>query len=183
MYRVYVVKDIVRVPPEKFKEPLEKAALEVLKQRYENLIDPNLGMIVLVYDVKVNEEGHVVLGDGATYHETTFKMLTFVPVINEVVEGPITGIKSYGAFINLGPVDGLIHVSQILDERVTYSDVMHALVGEQSKRFVKEGDIVRARITSISLSSPRGARISLTMRQPYLGKLEWIEELRMREGK
>ncbi len=37
---------------------------------------------------------------------------------------------------------------------------------------------MRARIVALSLNerSPRESKIGLTMRQPGLGKLEWIEE-------
>jgi len=48
------------------------------------------------------------------------------------------------------------------------------------------GDKVRTRIVAVSLNerAPRESKIGLTMRQPSLGKLEWIEEDRARsEGR
>jgi len=52
------------------------------------------------------------------------------------------------------------------------------LVGKEKKQSLTEGDSVRCRIVAISLSErePRDSKIGLTMRQPYLGKLDWIEE-------
>ena len=38
------------------------------------------------------------------------------------------------------------------------------------------GDLVRARIVAVSLKSLQTAKIGLTMRQPGLGKLEWLKE-------
>ena len=54
------------------------------------------------------------------------------------------------------------------------------LLGKDTKRDLKVGDTVRARIVALSLNerSPRESKIGLTMRQPGLGKLEWIEEER-----
>src|SRR5437773_575640 len=48
------------------------------------------------------------------------------------------------------------------------------------------GDKVRTRIVAVSLNerAPRESKIGLTMRQPALGKLDWIEEDRARaEGR
>ena len=52
------------------------------------------------------------------------------------------------------------------------------LVGKESKRELRVGDKVRARVVTISLNeiSPRESKIGLTMRQPGLGKHEWIVE-------
>ncbi|MCX8176159.1 MAG: DNA-directed RNA polymerase, partial [Candidatus Bathyarchaeota archaeon] len=39
------------------------------------------------------------------------------------------------------------------------------------------GDKVRVRITAVSMGKGgSGGKIGVTMRQPFLGKLEWIEE-------
>ena len=52
------------------------------------------------------------------------------------------------------------------------------LVGKETKRELRLEDHVRSRIVTISLNevSPRESKIGLTMRQPGLGKLEWIAE-------
>ena len=52
------------------------------------------------------------------------------------------------------------------------------LIGKETKRELRVGDKVRARVVTISLNevSPRESKIGLTMRQPGLGKHEWIEE-------
>ncbi|MCI4346514.1 MAG: hypothetical protein L3K07_07170, partial [Thermoplasmata archaeon] len=66
----------------------------------------------------------------------------------------------------------------IMDDRVNIDEHNQRLVGVETKRDLKVGYKVRARIVSLSLSeiSPRDSRIGLTMRQPGLGRLEWIVE-------
>ncbi|HIH14099.1 MAG TPA: DNA-directed RNA polymerase, partial [Nanoarchaeota archaeon] len=58
-----------------------------------------------------------------------------------------------------------------------------ALQGKQSGKVLKVGDKVRARIIAISFKDPKGPKLGLTMRQPYLGKQEWIDELITGEAK
>ncbi len=48
-------------------------------------------------------------------------------------------------------------------------------MGEKTRRILKIGDQVRARIISVSVSGA-ALKVGLTMRQPFLGKLEWIKE-------
>jgi DNA-directed RNA polymerase subunit E' len=80
--------------------------------------------------------------------------------------------------VRFGPLDGLLHVSQIMDDRVNIDEHNQRLVGVDTKKDLKVGYKVRSRVVSLSLSeiSPRDSRIGLTMRQPGLGRLEWIVE-------
>ena len=75
-------------------------------------------------------------------------------------------------------MDGLLHVSQVLDDRVDIDAENQRLIGKDTGRTLNIGDIVRARIVSIDLNekNPQDSKIGLTMRQPGLGRLEWIEE-------
>src|SRR5659263_443697 len=77
-------------------------------------------------------------------------------------------------------LDGLVHVSQLTDEFVTYDEKNSRLITKESGRSVTEGDHIRARIIAVSLNErePRDSKIGLTMRQHALGKLEWLEEAR-----
>jgi DNA-directed RNA polymerase subunit E' len=63
-----------------------------------------------------------------------------------------------------------------MDDRVNIDEHNQRLVGVETKRDLKVGYKVRARVVSLSLSeiSPRDSRIGLTMRQPGLGRLEWV---------
>jgi len=171
------LEDSIRIPPDKFGEPLEEVAREQLKLKYEGIIDEELGYIIAVIDIKVSPVGKIIPGDGATYHKATFSLLTFYPKIHEVVEGEVVEIADFGAFLRVGPVDALIHVSQIMDDFISYDDRQGVLMGKETKRKVTVGSRMRVRTTAVSLG--RGSsfgKIGVTARQPFLGALEWIEE-------
>lgn len=178
MYKLTKIKDTVRVPPEKFDEPREKAILDILRKNYEGVSDEDIGVILSITDVEDYKVGKVIMGDGASYHETTFNALVYKPELHEVVLGEVVEIVRFGAFVRLGPMDGLVHVSQVTDDYISYDKRKGALTGKETSRKLKEGDKVRARIVSIGMGPGERAKIGLTMRQPGLGKLEWIEEER-----
>ncbi|BAB65360.1 MULTISPECIES: DNA-directed RNA polymerase [Sulfolobaceae] len=176
MFKLIKAKGIIRIPPEYFGQPLDEIALQILRQEYQEKMIKDLGLVLAVLDAKVSEEGYIIFGDGATYHEVSFEMLAFVPIIQEVVEGEVNQVDNYGVYVNIGPVDGLAHISQITDDNLKFDQNRGILIGERSKKIIQKGDRVRARIISVSTSGGRMPRIALTMKQPYLGKIEWISQ-------
>ena len=178
MYVVYRVRDVIRIPPSLFSLPLEEAARRVLVSRYVGYVDPELGVIVAVYNIKVSEHGRILPGDGATYHESEFDVLAFKPIVGEVVEGRVETVQEFGIFVNLGPVDGFIHRTQITDEELQFDAQRRAFIGVKTRRVIEKGNTVRARIVAVSVPREVGQkpRIQLTMRQPLLGRLEWVRE-------
>jgi DNA-directed RNA polymerase subunit E' len=182
VYKILTVEDTVRVPPSRFSEPLNDVIMDILRKTYVGLTDKDIGTILAITELKQVGVGRVIMGDGASYHDVTFDALVYKPELNEVVLGEVVEIVEFGAFIRLGPIDGLAHVSQVMDDFVGYDKKKGTLYGKESKRSLKEGDKVRARIVSVSLRrGAKGGKIGLTMRQAGLGKLEWIEEARKGE--
>jgi DNA-directed RNA polymerase subunit E' len=178
LFRLLTVEDIIRIPPTSFGNPIEKAAADQVKLKYENIVDEQLGYAVLVVDVKVDPVGKILPGDGSTYHRVTFKLLSFYPEMHEVVEGEVVEVTDFGAFVRIGPEDALLHVSQIMDDYISYDEKHGVLVGKESQRKIAKGEFVRGRI--IAVSYPRGGsggKIGITMRQPFLGKIEWIDQV------
>ncbi|MGA2785850.1 MAG: RPB7/RPC8 family DNA-directed RNA polymerase subunit, partial [Candidatus Bathyarchaeia archaeon] len=92
MFRLVTVEDIVKIPPKSFGHPIDKAAKEQIKLKYENVVDEELGYVILVVDVNVDPVGKILPGDGATYHKVNFKLLTFYPEMHEVVEGEVVEV-------------------------------------------------------------------------------------------
>jgi len=176
VYRLYRVRDIIRIPPSEFDKPLEEAAYNVLRRQYEGVISSKVGVIVAILDLKINPEGTILMGDGAVYFEVEYTILAFNPFQKEVVEGEVVTIIPQGLFVNLGAQDGFIHLSQISDEKVEYDPTRPGFVLKDSKRIVEKGDVVRARIYTLAASSDKGFRIHLTMRQPYMGKVDWYKK-------
>ncbi len=178
MFELVKIEDTVRVPPERFDEDKEKVVLDILKDSYEGLFDKDLGVILAIIDVEDVGTGKVVMGEASSFHETVFKALVYKPLLHEITPGEVVEIVGFGAFIRLGAMDGLAHVSQITDDYISHDSKKNALIGKETNRKLREGDRVKSRIVSISMSKGERGKIGLTMRQPGLGKLEWIEEER-----
>jgi DNA-directed RNA polymerase subunit E' len=178
MYRLLKVKDVVRIPPKMFTMDPKEAAKIVLRKSYEGIYDRDEGVILSIIDVEEIGQGVIVPGDGATYHEAVFTVLVWKPEYHEVVEGEVVDVAPYGAFIRIGPMDGLVHISQLMDDYVVFDEKNRQFVGKETRRILKLGDEVRARIIAVSVKSRviRENKIGLTMRQPGLGKRDWIEK-------
>ena len=177
MFQIIEVEDVVRVEPLDFSETLNKMAEKVLKLKYESTLSPDFGYVILIIGVKADKVGKILPSDGATYHTVNFKLLTYLPKLQEVVEGEVVEITDFGAFIRIGPTDALLHLSQITDDYLN-SDVRQGLItAQQSNRVINVGTRMRVRVTALSLA--RGSsmgKIGVTCRQPFLGANDWIEE-------
>jgi len=176
MFKLVTLEDTIRIPPEKFGQPIESVGYEQLRMKYEGIVDEELGYVIAVIDIKVNPVGKIIPGDGATFHKVTFSLLTFYPIIHEIVEGEVVEIAEFGAFVRIGPIDALLHVSQLMDDFITYDEKQGVLMGKETKRTLTTGDPVRVRITAVSLGRGGSGKIGVTARQPFLGKFEWIEQ-------
>jgi len=175
MFKLITLEDTIRIPPEKFNQPIEAVTYEQLKSKYEGMVDEDLGYVIAVTDIQVNPVGKIIPGDGATYHRSIFSILTFFPRIQEIVEGEVVEIADFGAFVRVGPIDALLHVSQLLDDYISYDEKQGVLMGKETRRKLAAGDPVRVRITAVSLAKGGGSgKVGVTARQPFLGKLEWI---------
>ncbi len=185
MYKLLHMNDVVRIPPEKFGSPLEAVSAEVLRSTYEGVVMREFGAVLAVLNVSVSNVGKILPGDGAIYHKTSFDLLVYTPVIQEVVEGETVEVTDFGIFVRIGPMDGLVHVSQVMDDFIVYDEKRGALIGKETQRVLEKGSLVRARIITVSLSggTSRSSKIGMTMRQPLLGALPWIdEEIRKSRG-
>lgn len=177
--------DVVRVPPGRLGDDLQVVVTEVLQEKLEGRMDKKIGMFIAILEVIDKKEGRIMIGDAGVYYETTFDALVFRPKMQEIVEGEVVEIVEFGAFVEIGPLDGLLHISQITDEYISYDEKGAKLITKDTGRTLGEGDKLRARIVAISLNErdPGDSKIGLTMRQPGLGKFEWIEEEREKEKK
>lgn len=180
MYKIIEVEDEIKVPPAKFELGLEEAVKASLMQRWDGVIDKRLGVVLVVTAVKKTGEGKIYAGDGSIHYPVLFEVLTYRPNQHEIVEGEIIDVTEFGVFLRLGPVDGMIHVSQLMDDFVSYDRKSEIFTGKETKQRMKEGDVVRARIISVSVSGG-DYKIGLTARQPHLGSVEWLKEAKTRK--
>ena len=177
MFSVSTLVDIVRIPPTLFGTTLKKAAENILKSKYESMINQDLGYIIMIMGAKVEPLGKMIPGDGGTFHRVEFQALTFYPKLQEIVNGELVDITDFGAFVRIGPTDALLHLSQVMDDYLKSDVASGMILANQSGRTLKVGSTIRARITAVSLGKAASmGKIGITCRQPFLGAEEWIEE-------
>jgi DNA-directed RNA polymerase subunit E' len=178
MYMLTEAERIVRIPPAELKDDIAEVIDNLTWDTHEGRLTEDKSMAVLIRNVEPVGKGRIVHGDGAVYQTVRYEQIVFKPKDNEVILGVVVEILRFGAFIRFGPLDGLLHISQVMDDRVDIDESNQRLVGKETGRSLAVGDVVRARIVSIDLNekNPQDSKIGLTMRQPGLGKLQWLEE-------
>jgi len=199
MYLEVIREDVIRIPPEylrrgsSFGDHIDRLA----SRAFEGSFDEDDRLIVVTYDHESIGRGRIIHGDGAIYQPIRFKAILFEIGESEVVEGAVSEVHEFGAFVRIGPLEALLHVSQIMDERVRVNidrrksrtddgriDDYSRVEGLDSGKFVQTTDPVRARIVQVSLntSDPRSSKIGLTCKQPGLGPLSWLGETQEEDG-
>jgi len=176
MYYKVRVEDTIRIPPNKFSENLDDVVTNIVQKTFEGTMRRNFGVIVVTDNVEPLGPGIVIHGDGAMYQKVAFDALTYKPELQEVIDAIVCEIVEFGAFCHIGPLDALVHMSQIMNDYVEVDAENELITGKEKKLTLKTGDIIRARVVAVSLNelSPRESKIGLTMRQPALGAHEWI---------
>lgn len=185
MYILMSREDVIRIPPERLGEDIDKVTKGITQSTFEGRVVSDRGYILLTTDIERVGEGRIVHGDSGVYQKVKFNALVFKPELQEVIQGTTCEVLKFGAFVRLGPLDGLLHISQILDDRIDIDDQGQRLTGKDTKKDLRVGDKVKARIVAVSLNerSPRESKIGLTMRQFGLGKLQWLEDDRTKGKK
>ncbi len=176
MFKLITILGRIEIPPFLFDQPKKTSARIILAEDYEGIITKEYGFIIAVVDVLNVGHGIIIPGNANTFHECEFTILTFKPSVGEVIEGDIVEIVDFGSFIRLGPLDGLVHVSQICDDYIAYEAVGNRFIGKETGKILEVNDLVRARIIAVSLGTGRSGKLGLTMRQKFLGKQNWIEQ-------
>jgi len=175
VFKLYTIEGKIEIPPFLFGQEKEISARIILSEDYEGIITRDYGFVIAVVDVLHVGMGIIIPGNANTFHEVEFTILSFKPTVSEVVEGTVVEIVDFGSFVRLGPLDGLVHVSQICDDYISYEQVGNRFIGKETGKILEVNDQVRAKIIAVSLGTGRSGKLGLTMRQKFLGKDEWIE--------
>ena len=149
-------------------------ASQVAVERVENL-EQFVGQKLEceVQRVERRGQGNVVLSRRAILERERAKeaeKLKDTLAVGQVVEGTVQRIAPFGAFVDIGGIDGLVHVSDLSHDRIG--------MGENAvRRVVKEGQQVRVEVLKIDWENNR---IGLGMKQlesdPFTEKVGEIEE-------
>ena len=184
MYYVHTIKDTLSIPPEYFNKDIAAVAEELLRRKYERTIDKDLGVILTVFNVRDISDGVIMPSDPSTHHDLKFDVLTFNLEVDEVFIGQISEMIDFGCFVRIGPLEGLVHLSQITGDFMTFDRKTGTFVSKNSGRTIKKGDDIYAKVSTISMKNTvKDTKIALTMRPDGLGKREWILEPERKGGK
>jgi len=174
MFYIVEVEDYVRVEPRLFGLKTSDAVAKQLQEIYTDYHDKDIGEVVGIISILEVGDGVIISGDGAAYYNSRFRLLVWKPELQELIYCIVDEVTNFGAFMNLGVMKGMIHISQTMDDYVSFSTT-NTLLGKDSKKVLKKRDTCLARIVAVSYKADN-PKIGLTMRQPGLGKLDWIIE-------
>jgi small subunit ribosomal protein S1 len=125
-------------------------------QKLNSLVNKTLKVRIL--DVSKKENKLIVSEKEALKDELQDRFAKLK--VGDEVEGMITGVIDFGAFVNVDSIEGLIHISEISWERV-----------EDPKDYVKVGEKVKAKIIAIDKD-----RLSLSLKQ--MSEDPWLHEVK-----
>lgn len=116
-----------------------------------------------LFDVQIitadSEEEKLIVSEKAVYEKEVEEKLSKLK-IGQVVDGTVTGVVDFGAFVKFGDLEGLVHISELAWQRI-----------ENPKDIVKVGDRVKAKVISIDKG-----RVSLSIKQ--LQEDPWLEAVK-----
>ncbi|MDB5176904.1 MAG: rpfA [Candidatus Saccharibacteria bacterium] len=124
-------------------------------QRLNGLINKTLKVRILDSDRKANK---LIFSEKEAVKDGLAKRFESLK-IGDSVNGVVTGVVDYGAFVNVDGIEGLVHISEISWERVS-----------NPSEYVKVGETIEAKIISIDKD-----RLSLSIKQ--LTQDPWLDEV------
>ncbi|MBP6041574.1 S1 RNA-binding domain-containing protein [Candidatus Saccharibacteria bacterium] len=124
-------------------------------QRLNNLVGQVIRARILDVDRKENK---LIFSEKEAVREDMQKRLEKLTT-GENVEGTVTGVVDFGAFVNVNGIEGLIHISEISWDRV-----------DNPSDYVKVGQSVEAKVIAIDKD-----RLSLSLKQ--LQEDPWVKEV------
>ncbi|NLJ87630.1 MAG: 30S ribosomal protein S1 [Epulopiscium sp.] len=139
---------------------------------WKRIMDPSevvsVGDEVEVYVINFDEKKERISLGLKDKAEDPWNNITDNFQVNDVVEGKVVRITSFGAFVEIAPgVEGLLHISQISDKRI----------GKVSE-VLSEGDKVKVRITELKAEAKR---LSLSMKEAQEDYTEEIKKYNFAE--
>jgi DNA-directed RNA polymerase subunit E' len=172
MFHKIKIRDYVALQPDLFEGDLRKSLKMQIIRDYTNKTVEDLGIVISVLDIENIGEGFKLPEDSSRHFVVEFSIISFIPKLHEFCIGKISSITQFGAFINLGVIDGLVHLSQTMVDKTSFSKT-GAIQGSKTGQTLKIGDMVRASIVAISFKDLKNVKLGLTMRQPGLGSFSW----------
>ncbi|MDE2312158.1 MAG: S1 RNA-binding domain-containing protein [Patescibacteria group bacterium] len=130
------------------------------KSRILSVLQSYVGQL---FDVQIitadSEEEKLIVSEKAVFEKETEAKLSQLK-IGQVVDGMVTGVVDFGAFVKFGELEGLVHISELAWQRI-----------DNPKDIIKVGQRVQAKVISIDKG-----RVSLSIKQ--LQQDPWLEAVK-----
>lgn len=174
MFYKVTLKDYIDLKPDLFGSDLKESIKEQLVRDYSDKTTEDFGIVISVDEVLSIGEGFKLPEDSSRHYVVEFTVIAYKPEMHEVIQGEVSSVTNFGMFVNMGVIDGLVHLSQTMADQVSFSKT-GSIQGSQTGQSLKTGDLVRASVVAVSFKDIRNVKIGLTMRQPGLGALDWLK--------
>jgi polyribonucleotide nucleotidyltransferase len=166
--RLFILEEmnrVIRAPREKMSEWAPSIiTLKIDPEKIRDVIGKGGAVIRQITEetgttIDIESDGTVkiasVLGTAGREAQRRIELITADVEVGQVYEGKVARLMDFGAFVTILPGrDGLVHISQISNERV-----------ERVSDKLKEGDVIRVKVLEVD----RQGRIRLSMRDVEAG--------------
>jgi len=154
MFVLTVLRDVVRVAPEKFERPLLEVLAEELDKKYSNKVLVDVGLCICVNDFKTVEEAIIYPSDGGAHHRVVFRVIVFRPFIGEIAVGTISGADENGIKVSLDFFEDVFIPSYLLPQPSEYDPRAKVWVwkyeGSEEGGIFHTHEVIRFRVESVS---------------------------------
>lgn len=104
------------------------------------------------YAAKQSSETEIVAQEAEREVDDLKKAEYMQERIGEVYTGIISSVTPFGLFVELeNTIEGLIHVSSLLDDYYYYDEDHHCFIGERKRRVFRLGDAVKIRVAKVNI--------------------------------
>ena len=142
MYKIVSREDTIRIPAEYMRKgaSLNDHIDRLSMTAFEGRFDEENRFILLTTNHEPLGRGRIIHGDGAIYQRVRFDAVLFCMEDYEVVEGAVSEVNEFGAFVRIGPMEALLHKSQIMEDMVDANVGMGWIEGRQTGRRIGVGN-------------------------------------------
>ncbi len=175
MFYKIKIRDYIALQADLFDGDLADSLKEQIIRDYTDKTTDDLGMIISVLEIENIGVGFKLPEDSSRHYVVEFNIISYIPEIHEFSVGKISSVTEFGVFVDLGVIDGLVHLSQTMVDQTSFSKT-GVIQGSKTGKTLKVGDLVKANVVAISFKDLRNIKLGLTMRQPGLGSYAWKEE-------
>ncbi|XP_063984849.1 DNA-directed RNA polymerase III subunit RPC8 isoform X1 [Diachasmimorpha longicaudata] len=147
------LKDVVKIPPWKFKRKFNDAITDELNRKLANKVYLNVGLCIALHDILKIEESFIFPGDGSSHTKVSFRFIVFRPFMEEILIGKIRSCSPEGVHVTLGFFEDIIIPPHKLQYPSRFDQAEQAWVweydtgdGERHDLFMDANEIIRFRV-------------------------------------